>query len=116
MDAFGHVMSLVAIVFALAVAHLLTCAIRIFRAGSRVRLSFVHAVWMLSSLFGVLAWWLALWDFRLLKSFNVGFVVFTLAGAILTYVYTGLVCPEIPKEGVLDLADFHRIHRRQYVG
>ena len=116
MDAFGHVMSLVAIVFALAVTHLLTCAIKLFRAGSRIQLSFAHAIWMASSLFMVLAWWLALWDFRLLKSFDVGFVVFTLAGAILIYVYTGLVCPEVPKEGVLNLADFHRTHGRQYIG
>jgi hypothetical protein len=115
MGAFEHVMSLIAIVFALAVAHLLTCAIAIFRAGSRVRLSFTHVVWMASSLVMVLAWWLALWDFRTMESFDVGFVLFTLSGAILIYVYTGLVCPEVPKEGTLDLDDFHRSHGRQYI-
>ena len=115
MGAFEHVMSLIAIVFALAVTHLLTCGIAIFRAGSRVRLSFTHAAWMASSLVMVLAWWLALWDFRLMKSFDVGFVIFTLSGAILIYVYTGLVCPEVPSEGTLDLGDFHRAHGRQYI-
>lgn len=115
MDAFGHVMSLVGIVFALAVTHLLTCGIALFRAGSRVKLSFTHAVWMASSLFAVLAWWLALWDFRQMASFDVGFVIFTLSGAILIYVYTGLVCPEVPTEGRLDLGKFHREHGRQYI-
>jgi hypothetical protein len=115
MSAFEHVMSLISFVFALAIAHLLTCGIAIFRAGSRVRLSFAHTAWMIVSLLQVTIWWLAFWDFRLMKSWDVGFVAFTLAAGILVYVYTGLVCPEVPKEGELDLGEFHRAHGRQYI-
>jgi hypothetical protein len=74
MSAFEHVMSLISFVFALAIAHLLTCAVAIFRARSRVRLSFTHAAWMIVSLLQVMSWWLAFWDFRLMKSWDVGFV------------------------------------------
>jgi hypothetical protein len=115
MSAFEHVMSLISFVFALAIAHLLTCAIAIFRARSRVRFSFIHAVWMAVSLLQVMAWWLAFWDFRLMKSWDVGFVAFTLVTGILVYVYTGLVCPEVPREGPLDLEDYHRTHSREYI-
>jgi hypothetical protein len=59
MSAFEHVMSLISFVFALAIAHLLTSAIAIFRAQPRVRFSFTHAVWMVVSLLQVMAWWLA---------------------------------------------------------
>jgi len=115
MSAFEHVMSLISFVFALAIAHLLTCAIAIFRARSRVRFSFTHAAWMAVSLLQVMAWWLAFWDFRLMKSWDVGYVAFTLLAGILVYVYTGLVCPEVPKEGALDLGEFHRTSGRQYI-
>lgn len=115
MSAFEHVMSLISFVFALAIAHLLSCAIAIFRARSRVRFSFTHAAWMAVSLLQVMAWWLAFWDFRLMKSWNVGFVAFTLLAGILVYVYTGLVCPEVPREGTLDLGEFHRENGRQYI-
>jgi uncharacterized MnhB-related membrane protein len=62
-----------------------------------------------------MAWWLAFWDFRLMKSWDVGFVAATLVAGILVYVYTGLVCPEVPREGTLDLAEFHRTNGRQYI-
>ena len=115
MSAFEHVMSLVSFVFALAIAHLLTCCIAIFRARSRVRFSFTHAAWMIVSLMQVMAWWLAFWDFRLMKSWDVGYVAFTLLAGIMVYVYTGLVCPETPKEGTLDLGAYHRTHGREYI-
>ncbi len=115
MDAFEHVMSLISFVFALAIAHLLTNAIAIFRARPRVRFSFTHAAWMGVALLQVMAWWLAFWDFRLMKSWDVAFVASTLAAGILVYVYTGLVCPEVPKEGMLDLPEFHRTNGRQYI-
>jgi hypothetical protein len=115
MSAFEHVMSLISFVFALAIAHLLTCAIGIFRARARVRFSFTHASWMIISLLQVTVWWLAFWDFRLMKSWDVGYVVFTLLAGILVYVYTGLVCPEVPKEGPLDLQEYHRTHGREYI-
>lgn len=115
MSAFEHVMSLVSFVFALAIAHLLTCAIAIFRARARVRFSFTHAAWMIVSLLQVMAWWLAFWDFRLMKSWDVGYVAFTLLAGILVYVYTGLVCPEVPKEGPLDLGEYHHANGRQYI-
>jgi hypothetical protein len=108
-------MSLVSFVFALAIAHLLTGAIAIFRARSRVIFSFTHAAWMIISLMQVMLWWLAFWDFRLMKSWNVGYVAFTLLAGILVYVYTGLVCPEVPKHGPLDLEDYHRRHGREYI-
>ena len=115
MSAFEHVMSLISFVFALAIAHLLTCAIAIFRARSRVRFSFTHVAWMAVSLLQVMVWWLAFWDFRLMKSWDVGYVAFTLLAGILVYVYTGLVCPELPEEGPLDLGDYHRTHGREYI-
>jgi hypothetical protein len=115
MSAFEHVMSLISFVFALAIAHLLTCAIAIFRARARVLFSFTHAVWMVVSLLQVTVWWLAFWDFRLMKSWDVGYVAFTLAAGILVYVYTGLVCPEVPTEGMLDLESYHRAHGREYI-
>ena len=93
MSAFEHVMSLISFVFALAMTHLLTCAIAIFRARSRIRFSFTHAAWMAVSLLQVTVWWLAFWDFRLMKSWDVGFVAFTLTAGIFVYVYTGLVMP-----------------------
>ena len=115
MSAFEHVMSLISFVFALAIAHLLTCAIAIFRARARVRFSFTHAAWMIISLLQVTVWWLAFWDFRLMKRWDVGFVASTLVAGILVYVFAGLVCPKVPEHGTLDLREFHRTNGRQYI-
>jgi hypothetical protein len=99
MAAFEHVMTLLSFVFALTIAHLLSSVIALVRAGSRVRYSFTHAVWMFVSLLLVLVWWLSFWDFRVLKSWDVGTIVFTLGGTMLVYLYAGLVSPEVSKEG-----------------
>ena len=115
MTAFEHVMTLVSFVFALAVTHLLTFFIALVRAGSRVRYSFAHAAWVALSLLLILAWWLGMWDFHALKSWDVGTIGFTL-GSIICYIFTGLLCQEIPEEGPVDLVEFHRTHARQYIG
>ena len=116
MTAFEHVITIVSFVFALAIAHLLTCVIALVRAGPRVKYSFAHTSWMIISLLLIIAWWLALWDFRTLKSWDVGTVIFTLFGPILAYIFTGLVSPKVPEEGIVDLIEFHQTHSRQYIG
>jgi hypothetical protein len=115
MGAFEHVTTLIAFVFALAIAHVLSTVISLIRAGARVHYAFTHAVWFITAPVAVLSWWLALYDFHLLRQWNVGLIGLWLMGAVTIYLYTGLVCPEVPKEGPLDLNQFHRAHARQYL-
>jgi hypothetical protein len=116
MAAFEHVTTLVAFVFALAFTHILSTVIQLIRAGARVRYSFAHAVWFVMAPVEIFSWWLALYDLHSLHEWSVWLIGLWLVGAISIYLYAGLVCPEVPKDGPLDLAEFHFLHARQYLG
>src|SRR5690242_755834 len=114
MAAFEHVTTLIAFVFALAIAHVLSTLIALIRAGSRVRYSFAHGAWFLSALYTVYTWWLAMYDFHSLRRWDVLSITIWLIGAVFVYMYSGLVSPEVPSEGLVDLDQFHFAHGRQY--
>jgi hypothetical protein len=116
MAAFEHVATLVAFVFALAFTHILSTVIQLIRAGARVRYSFAHAVWFLMAPVQIFTWWLGLYDFHSLHVWSVGVIGIWLVGAVLVYLQAGLVCPEVPKDGPLDLVEFNFLHARQYLG
>jgi hypothetical protein len=116
MGAFEHVISLLSFVFALAITHLLLTVAGFVRSWERVRFSGPHALWLLNSLIATLANWISFWDMRTLTVWSIGTILLTFALAFVTYLQVALVCPEIPKDGPVDLVRFHDEQSRRYIG
>jgi hypothetical protein len=116
MGAFGHVISLLSFVYALAITHLLLCIAQVIRHWQRVRFSWLHAFWMANAFVLIIANWISFWDMRTIPDWSVGSIFFTFAMSFANYLQAALVCPEVPPEGLIDLADFHARHARQYIG
>jgi hypothetical protein len=113
---FEHVILLLSFVYALALTHLLSTIAHLIHAGTRVRFSWIQAGWMLNALIIIVANWIGFWDMRQLPSWTVGMILFTLAMAIANYLQVALVCPEVGREGIVDLSEFHRRQGRRYIG
>ena len=115
MSPFEHIILLLSFVYALAIGHLLTTVARLVGQAGRVRFSWLWAFWMANALFVIMADWIGFWGLKGLKVWSVGSIFFTFALAFSNYLQAALVCPEIPAEGVIDLAVFHRLKGRAYI-
>jgi hypothetical protein len=116
MGAFEHVLSLLSFVYALAIAHLLTTVARLIGARERVRFSWFHAYWMLNALIVLVIDWISYWDMHALPNWTMASVGIVLVQAFVDYLQAALVCPDVPAEGTIDLAEFHRTHAGRYIG
>jgi hypothetical protein len=116
MGAFEHIISLLSFVFALAITHLLLTVAGLVRNWGRVRLSWLHGLWLLNSLITVIANWISFWDLHTIGVWSVGTIFFTFVLSFVTYLQVALVCPDIPAEGEIDLARFHEEQSRRYIG
>jgi len=116
MGAFEHVISLLSFVYALAIAHLLTTAARLIGNRERVRFSWFHAYWMANALTVLVLDWISYWDMHAVASWPIVSIGIVLVQSFVDYMQAALVCPEVPREGEIDLAAFHRTHSRRYIG
>ncbi len=116
MHVFDFVMTLYSFVYALGIAHILATVGDIFRAGRRVRFSWLNAAWMLNALLLVVSWWIALWDMRAEKIWTMPTVLFLFLMSCLLYLQARLVSAPIPQEGTVDLQAYHHEEVRKYAG
>lgn len=116
MGAFEHVLLLLSFVYALAIAHLLTTVARLIGARERVRVSWLHAWWMLNALLLLVVDWISWWPMHNIPSWPVMSILAVLAQSFADYMQAALVCPEIPSLGEIDLVRFHATHARRYIG
>ena len=115
MRAFDYIITLLSFVYALAIAHLLATVAELVRARRRVRFSWLNAAWMLVGLLTAVAWWIGMWDMRAIPAWSTFLIGFLFVTAFVIYVQIRLVCPDVPKEGEVDLTGFHRDNGRQYI-
>jgi hypothetical protein len=116
MTPFEYVLALISIVVSLSVTHLLAGVAGLVQHRRRVRFSWLHAGWVAITLGSLLDLWLNMWLLREVAQWRLGEIALIfLTGAIL-YVQVVLVTPALPAEGALDLRDFHRRERKNYVG
>ena len=116
MGAFGHVVSLLSFVYALAIAHLLTTVARLIGARARVRFSWFHAYWMAIAMLVLVVDWINFWEMRNIAAWSMINIAIVLAAAFADYLQAALVCPEIPPDGPIDLQAFHVQQSRYYIG
>ncbi|MGA9795666.1 MAG: hypothetical protein WBQ17_09030 [Rhizomicrobium sp.] len=116
MRAFDFVMTLYSFVYALGVAQILATVGDMVRAGKRLRFSWLNAGWMLNVLLAIVAWWLSLWDLRAEANWPMLTVLVLFAVACLLYLLARLVSAPIPKEGTVDLQQYHQEEGRKYAG
>lgn len=115
MQTFDYVMTLMSFVYALAIAHLLATVGDIIAGWSRIRFSWLNAVWMVFSLLAVLAWWVGMWGLRDARAWNMGTVCVFFGLAAILYLEARVVCPRIPHEGQIDLIAFHKEEGWKYM-
>lgn len=115
MRAFDYIIMLLSFVYALAIAHLLATIAELIRARRRVRFSWLNAAWMLVGLLTAVAWWIGMWDMRAIPAWSTALISFLFVTAFVIYLQIRLVCPDVPKEGEIDLTGFHRDNGRQYI-
>jgi hypothetical protein len=112
--AFQHIVTLLSFVLAVSVSHLLLTVVEIVRAGPRVRMSFVHALWMANGFLAVIGWWFGIWEVHAVDEWPVLSVLLNLAGVVCVFLAIAFVCPRIPDGGTVNLWEFHILHRRKY--
>jgi hypothetical protein len=113
--AFQHVVTLLSFVLALGVSHQLFTAVEIVRAGPRVKLSWVHGIWMANCFLGVIAWWIGIWDFHAIANWPVLSILYNLLAVLCVFLAIAFVCPRLQETETLDLWEFHLEHRKQYI-
>jgi hypothetical protein len=113
--AFDYIITLLSFVYALAIAHLLATIAELVRARRRVRFSWLNAAWMAVGLLTAIAWWIGMWDMRGISAWSTPLIGFLFVIAFVIYLQIRLVCPDVPKQGEIDLTAFHRDSRREYI-
>jgi hypothetical protein len=116
MNGFEYLSVFYAIVVSLAITHLLSGIGRMVQA-TKVRVSLIHAGWVLYMLFQCVDFWFSLWQARTQSVFltaPVALFVFTVAAAL--YLASWLVMPEIRPNEPVDLVAFNDANRRKYLG
>jgi hypothetical protein len=111
-DVFEYVAVMVTVVLALGLSHLLTALASMLVHPERVRLYWVHSVWILSILALHLQAWLVLWTRRHQPEFPFSQVTMMLAAAALIFVTARVLVPEASSRNVVDLREhFFQIRR-----
>jgi hypothetical protein len=108
MHPFDYVLTLMSFVYALAITHVLATVGDLISASSRVRFSWLNAVWTLYAFLAALTYWINMWDLRNLASWSMGLVAIFFAISSMLYLEIRLVCLRVPPEGTVDVAAFHQ--------
>ncbi len=116
MGAFEHVLSLISFIYALALAHLLTTVARLIANRGRVRISWLHAYWMVNATTVLVVDWISYWDLRTVTAWSMADILICVVSSFADYMQAALVCPEIPVEGEIDLPSFHARQSSIYIG
>jgi hypothetical protein len=91
MHAFDFILVLFSFVYAAAVTHVLSTAGEIIIASKRIRLSWFNTGWTLVAPLFICAWWIGLWDLRVVRSWDIGSIAFYFSSAAGIYLNARLV-------------------------
>jgi len=116
MTAFEHVTALLSFVYALALTHLLARIAELIVARDRVKFSGLLALGMTNAVLVVFANWLSLWDFRLIKVWDLASIAVNFLFAINVFLICVLVGPKAHDQGPIDLEDFFWRQRPYFYG
>jgi len=108
---FQHITVLFSFVFAIALTHVLSCVSKLILARDRVRVSGLHALWMLNALMLLLINWLSLWLLENIKHWSVGEIMVQLGWAIPQYFTCSLISMPVGNEEVIDMRAFYERQR-----
>src|SRR5260370_9259278 len=108
---FQHITVLFSFVFAIALTHVLSCVSKLILARDRVRVSGLHALWMLNALMLLLINWLSLWLLEAIKHWSVGEIMVQLGWAIPQYFTCSLISMPVGNEEVIDMRAFYERQR-----
>lgn len=115
MTPFGFVVILLSILFSIAIAHMMESLASLVRAADRVRVSGLHALWMLTVFISVLANWLSVWELRALTAWTAGYILLLVLAVLVQYVSCVLVSPRVEGQGPIDLREFQRKQGPRYL-
>src|SRR5258708_28158500 len=108
---FQHITVLFSFVFAIALTHVLSCVSKLILARDRVRVSGLHALWMLNALMLLLINWLSLCLLENIKPWSVGEIMVQLGWAIPQYFTCSLISMPVGNEDVIDMRAFYERQR-----
>jgi hypothetical protein len=113
-EAFHHVLALLAFVFALSLTGLLSRASALFVARERVTLSGLAILAAVNCIVLVYLNWLSLWEIRTLPNWDLLTITTIFVFSLGVYVTSTLALPQVPAQGPIDMAAFYRKERITY--
>lgn len=114
MSLFEFIVSMISVIFALAVARLFSGVSELIQSRGNIRFALVHAVWVLNLfLLTFLHWW-TLWAFRDLD-WNFLMFFYSLIGPSLMFFASTIISPRIHTERTLDLGAYFLDIRRYFL-
>ncbi len=114
MDAFHHVLALLAFVFALSLTGLLSRASALFVARDRVAVSGLGMLAAANCALLVYLNWLALWEIRTYPDWNLLTITTVFVFSLSVYFVSTLALPQPAVAGPIDMAAFYRKERVTY--
>jgi hypothetical protein len=115
MSPFDYVMALLSLVYALALAHVLSRAGAFILARDRVRFSGLQALAMVNAVLQVFLSWLSSWNLHALAEWDLATIAIGFAYAITVYFLCAAAAPDLG-EGPLDLETFYWRNHRIFYG
>jgi hypothetical protein len=112
---FDLILTFVSFIFAIAATHLLTSATNLILARKRVIFSGPQALWMASSLLGLLGNWLSLAGLKQLPHWTPAIAMLLFTTTLVQYFCCSLLAMEVEKTGPVDMAGFFEAQRRVIV-
>jgi hypothetical protein len=115
MRPFDFVITFLAFIYALALAHLLLAAAHMIRHRRDLVFDWAHALWMTAALAFLWANWISWWDVHALTTFTLATITLGFLFSINQYLVCALVSPRLNAEDGLNMRVFHETQGRTYI-
>ena len=116
MDAFGYVSVIISVVIGLGLSHVLTGAAELFKARRRVRLYWVHLLWVALTFVGHIFLWWTMWNLRLVRDWDFFTFLLLLLAPVLLYVAAAFLIPKVEPDARLDLREYFYENHSAFFG
>jgi len=115
MNPFEFINIFLALVYSLALTHLLFAWTRMIRRRRQLVLSWPHLLWMLIGFFNLGVNWLSSWDYRTLGRLSLLVISSEFLFVVLNYFFCALVSPDFEAGETHDLQRFHECESPTYI-
>jgi hypothetical protein len=113
---YGHIITLLSFVYALALTHLLTRVGGLLMARARVRFSGLLTLAIVNSVYAVFSNWLVLWNMHVIGRWNLADIASEFCFAAIMYVQCIVCTPDPDKDGPIDMEAFYWAQHRLFYG